>query len=60
VGSGGLIRRNETMIVLSVSPSQTLTQFTANQAGFQGSYPGTIATSVPEPSSPVPLPECRA
>jgi hypothetical protein len=36
-----------------------LTQFTADQAGFKGSYPdpGTIATSVPEPSSLVPIPE---
>jgi hypothetical protein len=34
-----------------------LTQFTADQAGFKGSDLGTIATSVPEPSSLVPLPE---
>jgi hypothetical protein len=34
-----------------------LTQFTADQAGFKGSYPGTIATSVPELSSLVPLQE---
>ena len=57
VGSGGLISRNETVSLLSVSPSQTLTQFFADQAGFKGSDPGTIATSVPEPSSPVPIQE---
>jgi hypothetical protein len=34
-----------------------LTQFTANQAGFKGSYPEAIATSVPEPSSLVPIQE---
>jgi hypothetical protein len=56
-GSGGLIRRNETASLWSASPSQTSTQFSADQAGFKGSSPGTIATSVPEPSSPVSIEE---
>jgi hypothetical protein len=39
------------------SPCKTMTQSTADQADFKGSYRGTIVTSVSQPSSLVPIQE---